>query len=167
MTVGEGADDGPRNVEADGPPFEDFYERSYELQVRRAFLLTGSGSDAHDLVHECLTAMYPRWAGIRNHEAYLTRSVTNACKRFRLRRRRALVGVDGAGAAHDVFGEADLADLVLALPFRQRAVVVLRFYARMTEQEIADALGIRPGSVGPTLHRAKKRLRDALEADDV
>jgi hypothetical protein len=41
----------------------------------------------------------------------------------------------------------ELADVVAALPFRQRAVLVLRYHARLSEREIADALGCRPGTV--------------------
>ncbi len=49
-----------------------------------------------------------------------------------------------------------------ALPFRQRAVLTLRYYADMTEAEIADVLGCRIGTVKSAHHRAIVRLREEL-----
>jgi len=48
------------------------------------------------------------------------------------------------------------------LPWKQRAVVVMKFYEDPTEREIAERMDIRPGSVGPTLNRAMKKLRAAV-----
>jgi len=50
------------------------------------------------------------------------------------------------------------------LPVRQRECVVLRFYQDCTETEIAQTLGISPGSVKTHLHRAMRTLSDRLEA---
>jgi RNA polymerase sigma-70 factor (ECF subfamily) len=50
------------------------------------------------------------------------------------------------------------------LPMRQRQCVVLRFYEDMTDVQIAEALGISPGSVKQHLHRAMQSLTDRLEA---
>jgi RNA polymerase sigma factor (sigma-70 family) len=41
--------------------------------------------------------------------------------------------------------------------------VVLRYYAGLSEREIADAMGIRPGTVKSTLHRALAQLREEIE----
>lgn len=59
-----------------------------------------------------------------------------------------------------------MAELLLELPFRQRAAVVLRFYGGQSEAEIADVLDCRPGTVGSLIHRALKALRTTLEGDD-
>jgi RNA polymerase sigma factor (sigma-70 family) len=56
----------------------------------------------------------------------------------------------------------DLADAVAALPFRQRAVVVLRYHAGLSETEIAEALGCRPGTVKSLASRALKRLENEI-----
>ncbi len=58
--------------------------------------------------------------------------------------------------------EHDLFDAVQALPFNQRAVIVLRFHYQFTEAEIAAALNCRSGSVGPWLRRGLRRLRKDL-----
>jgi RNA polymerase sigma factor (sigma-70 family) len=48
------------------------------------------------------------------------------------------------------------------LPHKQRAALVMKFYAGSTEREIADALGCRPGSVGPMVQRALEHMRRSL-----
>jgi RNA polymerase sigma-70 factor, ECF subfamily len=51
------------------------------------------------------------------------------------------------------------------LPIHHRAVVVLHHYLDMPQREVADALGIPPGTVASRLHHATRSLRSALEAD--
>jgi len=61
---------------------------------------------------------------------------------------------------------ADAIDLwaaVASLPSRERAAVVLRYCAGMTEPEIAGVLGIAVGTVSSTLNHARARLRAALD----
>ena len=58
--------------------------------------------------------------------------------------------------------DAALLDAVHRLPQRQREVVVLRYYSDLSEQQIADALGIAPGSVKAHAHRALTTLRTTL-----
>lgn len=52
-----------------------------------------------------------------------------------------------------------LGDLLRLLTARQRAVVVAHYYLGLTQQEIADALGIRRGTVGATLSQALQQMR--------
>ena len=56
-----------------------------------------------------------------------------------------------------------LDDLLLSLPFNQRAAVVLRFYGGLTSEEIARELGCAAGSVGPWINRALAKMRKALQ----
>jgi RNA polymerase sigma factor (sigma-70 family) len=49
------------------------------------------------------------------------------------------------------------------LPFRQRAVVVLRYYAELSEAEIAEALGCRPGTVKSLASRALDALSTEIQ----
>ncbi|MGH3383540.1 MAG: RNA polymerase sigma factor [Nocardioidaceae bacterium] len=53
---------------------------------------------------------------------------------------------------------------VQSLPPRQRAVIVLRFYEDLSEQEIAEALGCSRGNVKSTAHHALKALRAVLDS---
>ena len=65
--------------------------------------------------------------------------------------------VDSAQPEDDV-----LWDVLSKLPFNQQAAVVLRFYAGMTETEIAASLDCAPGSVGPWISRALATMRKEL-----
>jgi DNA-directed RNA polymerase specialized sigma24 family protein len=55
-----------------------------------------------------------------------------------------------------------LSDVLAQLPFNHRAAVVLRFYGGFTTNEIAEALGCAPGSVGPWIDRGLAAMRKVL-----
>jgi RNA polymerase sigma factor (sigma-70 family) len=69
--------------------------------------------------------------------------------------------------APDVFGLHDdrdrLVRIVRALPYRQRAVLVLRFWHDLTEEQAADALGVSTGTVKSQTSRALRRLRQLID----
>jgi RNA polymerase sigma factor (sigma-70 family) len=150
-----------------GAEFSAFYGREHAEQVRRAFLLVGSQGVAEELVHDAFVGVLTRWAEIAEPGAYLNRSVVHACRRHS--RRRAVVDVGGHRdvrlseiAVESPEEAVAVGQLLLSLPFRQRASIVLRFYAHMTEAEIADGLGCRPGTIGPAIHRGLKKLRKEI-----
>jgi RNA polymerase sigma factor (sigma-70 family) len=62
----------------------------------------------------------------------------------------------------DVVDHALLWPLVCALPDRQRAVVVLRYYEELTESETAEVLGCAVGTVKSQTHDALRALRRGL-----
>ena len=150
--------------------FDAFYQREYGGQLRRAYLLLGSSADAKDAVASAFTSVYDRWDRIDAPGPYVNRTVLNECRTIWRRRRRVHAGAhlsQEAGTRSDHSQESTdsvaMAQLLASLPYKQRAVVVLKHYAAMSEREIADALDIAPGSVGPTLHRAHHALRKHLE----
>lgn len=155
----------PRSTSSvpDEADFTAFYRREHEPQVRRAALMLGSGEAAHDVVHEAMASMYKRWSTIDAPGSYLNRAVLNGCRavvRTRVADRRMQLRirpVDDSTSLDDV-----LFDVLARLPFNQRAAVVMRYFAGMTELEIADALGTRPGSIGPWIHRALTTMRKEL-----
>ena len=57
--------------------------------------------------------------------------------------------------------------LVADLPARQREAVLLRHVGELTEQEIAEAMGVARGTVSSTLRSAYKRLNAEIHADEV
>ena len=67
-----------------------------------------------------------------------------------------------AAAAPDAFENEPLWQALRALPQRQRAVIVLRYYEGLSEAEIADALGCRPGTVKSLAKRALDHLAKEL-----
>ncbi|MGH9298541.1 MAG: RNA polymerase sigma factor [Acidimicrobiales bacterium] len=150
--------------------FEQLYLSSYQSLVRLAFVLTGSKEIAEDLVQDSFVRLHRHFDRVEKPASYVKQTVVNACKSHfrsaaRERDRRPLLYViDGSGAdSSSSASPGDLHDVLIGLPYRQRAAVVLRFYADMSENEIAEALGCRPGTVGSLIHRGLERLRAVVE----
>ena len=117
---------------------------------------------AADLVQDCFVRLHPKWAKVEDHRAYLRRSVVNACHSHHrgLRRFRRL---DLRPSEPAELGARELSDALAALPHRQRAALVLRFYGGLPDADIADALGCRPGTVASLVHRGLAALREVIE----
>jgi len=62
------------------------------------------------------------------------------------------------GSAAGAFAHA-----LAGLTERQRLVLFLRYYGDLGNRQIAETLGIKPGTVAATIHQAQERLRDRLE----
>jgi RNA polymerase sigma-70 factor (ECF subfamily) len=76
---------------------------------------------------------------------------------------RPAAGLDPLARVLDVEAARVLSEAVSALPEEQRAVFVLRAYEELSYQEIAETLGLSPGTVMSRLFRARERLARALE----
>ena len=159
----------------------DLYAAHWVGLVRLAHLLLRDRSRAEEIVQDAFVAAYPRLARLReegNALAYLRRSVVNGCRsgfRHHGVEERYLTSVAGsADAPGRASGEsaeaaavrrdedAALLDAVHRLPPRQREVLVLRYYADLSERQIAEALDISPGSVKAHASRALTTLRSTL-----
>lgn len=142
--------------------FAELYEREFLPMVRLATLLIGRPETARDVVQDAFVKLHVAWPRVREPGAYLRRSVVNGCRtlgRWEQRRRGRPIRQEPTSS----LGARELDDALLALPHRQRAALVLRYYEGRTETEIAQLLGCRPGSVGPLIHRGLARLREVIE----
>lgn len=145
--------------------FERFYASQRQSAARLAWLLTHDRSVAEDVAQDAFAGMFSRFEALDRPEAYLRRSIVNGvyqrtrrAGRERIRLRRV-----AAGAVSHVEGPTGgLADVVARLPLKERTAVVLRYWAGMTDDQIADAMDIRPGSVRSLLSRATVRLRQEI-----
>ena len=151
-----------------GDGFARFYNTELAGQVRRAALIIGDREDARDLVHDAFIEVYRRWDELDEPGPYLSRVVLNRCRdRARNAARQRRVGVvspvAGPDAIDDGVDDEALWVALQQLPFNHRAVLVLRFHHQLTTNEIAEALGCRPGSVGPWIDRGLRRLRRDLQ----
>jgi RNA polymerase sigma-70 factor (sigma-E family) len=157
-------DSTPVPVDRDRPAFADFYRATFAEMTRLAFLLTGSAETARDLVQDSFVRLHEKWDGVAEPRAYLRRTVVNAChshyRRLRLQRQR------GHSPTWQVdvvdLGANEMTDAIAALPYRQRAAIVLRYWHDCSEADIAAALGCRPGTVGSLIHRALAELRKVM-----
>ncbi len=151
------------------PSFEELYASSYQSLVRLAYVLTGSIEVSEDLVQDCFVRLHRRYGELESPHHYAKQAVVNACRSHFRRmgrerdRRPLLYVVDSDGGRGGSGATGELHDVLLTLPYRQRAAVVLRYYADLSEQEIADVLGCRPGTVGSLVHRGLASLRKVLE----
>jgi RNA polymerase sigma-70 factor (sigma-E family) len=161
------ADDDLVTTEVDPPDrgpavptgFDEFFRQEWAGAYRLAGFLTQDRTAAEEIAQDAFAQMYATWGRADTPAAYLRTAIVNRCSNWRrhLRVHRAkLPLLVTPASAEPVFD--DLADAVAALPFRQRAVVVLRYHAGLTEAEIADALGCRPGTVKSLASRALTRL---------
>lgn len=140
------------------PAFGRLYEARFAEMVRLAFLLTGSAETAQDLVQDSFVRLHRKWSTVRTPDAYLRTSVVNACRSHHRRRaRERSKRIEPEGVA--LLGADELSDMLLKLPYRQRAAVVLRYYHDLPDREIAEALNCRIGTVASSIHRALARLR--------
>ncbi len=157
----------------------ELYRAHYRDLVRLAALLVDDLGSAEEAVQDAFVAVARRRSrGMLDDPtaapAYLRSAVINNARsmlRKRKVRRRHLRSIGAAptapGADHDVLAGADARRVLAALDQlsrRQREVLVLRYWAELSETEIAQALGISPGSVKTHAHRATTTLAQILEA---
>ena len=141
----------------------ELYRREYAPMVRLAHLITGSNEVAEDVVQEAFVRMYRNWHRADRPGAYLRTIVVNGCNTWHRRRRMERERLPEA-VAEGVDPEArELLDALARLGLRQRAALVLRFYADMSEADVAQALGCRPGTVKSLVHRGLRQMEGMIE----
>lgn len=144
--------------------FEEFFREAWPGAVRLAGLLTQDRAVGEEIAQEAFAQMYRTWGRAERPHAYLRTTLVNSCHNWRrhLQVRQAKQPLLASPASSGL-GADELADAVAALPFRQRAVIVLRYYADLSEAEIAEALGCRNGTVKSLASRALARLEKEIE----
>lgn len=163
MRAGAASEDTPAPSE---PPstFEQFFEAAWPEAYRLACFLTQNPSAAEEIAQEAFTQMYATWGRADRPHAYLRTAIVNRSRnwhRHGLVERSKLSLV--AGPVSVDFDAEELADAVASLPFRQRAVIVLRYHVGLSEAEIAEAIGCRPGTVKSLASRALRDLEKVIE----
>jgi RNA polymerase sigma-70 factor (sigma-E family) len=161
-----------REHPAASPAFADFVRANSRTLVRTAYLLTGSGESAEDLVQETFTRLYPQWERVQAADvpiAYVRRSLTNTFLNQRRRRSSGEIVTDAVPdrpterSAFDDLDDRDEMWLLLGtLNQRQRAALVLRYYESLDDAQIAVALGCREGTVRSLISRGLATLREGL-----
>ncbi|SEE92154.1 RNA polymerase sigma factor, sigma-70 family [Jiangella alba] len=121
--------------------------------------------------------MYLRWSRISrldSPDAYVRAMLANqhlSMRRSQSRDRRGRRWPGAPSAVDDrepaVADRSALADALAGLGARQRAVVVLRYYCDLSDEQIADALGCSPRTVRSQASRALARLRDTATAEEL
>jgi len=140
--------------------FDELYRAEFEPMVRLAYLLTGDRETALEVTHDAFVVTCERWSRLDRPGGYLRTAVVNRCRDLGRRQRfRSSAPVPERSV---VDPDDDLADAIAALPPKRRAAVVLRYYLDLTEAEIAETLGVRPGTVKSLLSRGLAELKASL-----
>jgi RNA polymerase sigma-70 factor (sigma-E family) len=162
-------------VAASEAAFRDFVASSSPVLLRAAWLLTGEEALAQDLVQAAFERTWTRWervAGADEPLAYVRTVMTSIFLTWRRRRWWAEIPSSSPWQVAPAIDDADNALLrrcvltaLAHLSPRQRAVVVLRYFADLSEAQTAAALGCSAGTVKAHAARALSQLRSAPELD--
>jgi len=171
----------------DREAFRTIMQRCNQRLFRVARAVVRDDAEAEDVLQEAYARAFAAFAGFRGDAGvatWLTRIVLNEAH-SRLRRRRPTVGLEtveaqvgaevlafpGRGSIEDPEADAARAQIrrileravdELAEPFR--LVFILREVEELSVEETASHLGLNPETVKTRLHRARRRLREALDA---
>jgi RNA polymerase sigma-70 factor (sigma-E family) len=160
-------------VAAPQPEFVLLVRTRSDALVRTARLLTGNWQTAEDLVQTALLRTWQHWDRLADPaaaEAYTRQIMARLSSTWWRRRWHGEVPTQtlpdvpdprgGGGLAESVGVRTDVAAALAKLPPRQRATIVLRFYADLTEQQTAQALGCSIGTVKSNAARGLAKLRE-------
>jgi RNA polymerase sigma-70 factor (sigma-E family) len=152
--------------------FSSFVAAHGPALLRYAYLLTGSRTDAEELVQDTLERVYLAWHRIAQVGSPLAYTRTALARTHISRWRRhshrlateTRTAFDRSVSRERAFESAPeerdaMWRLLATLPPRQRVVLVLRFYEDLTEKDIGEALGISVGTVKSQLSRGLATLR--------
>ena len=160
--------------DADGA-VEQLYAAHWRSLVRLGFLLLRDLGTAEEVTQDAFVAVHRKWGSLRDPDralAYLRRAVVNG-SRSRLRhlkvvrahteRQPPAVTTRGADEALlEASRREAVLDALAQLPRRQREVLSLRYYADLSEAQIAETLGISRGAVKSHASRGAAALRHLL-----
>ena len=154
----------------------ELYIGHYQGLVRLAAFLVRDTQTAEEVVQDAFIAMRDGWQRLRDGEkalAYLRQAVVNKARSV-LRHRNVVdrnmqkAPPDMPSAEHGALVLLERSAVVSALrelPERQREAIVLRYYADLSEAEIADTMRISRGAVKSHTARGMAALRSALEQE--
>ena len=142
-----------------------FYRDAYPGAVRLAWLLTHDHDAAEDVVQDAFMRLRPRLATIEHRTAYLRTAIVNGCRDRARSTGRADAGLQRMAITAEVSSTdkpSELLDAVAGLPYKQKVVLVLRYWADLPEEAIAEIVGVRPATVRSMSARALARLSKEL-----
>ncbi|MYH97530.1 MAG: SigE family RNA polymerase sigma factor [Acidimicrobiia bacterium] len=143
--------------------FDDLYRDEYGPMVRLARGLVDTQEIAEEIVQDAFARVYERWNRLDNPGGYLRTAVVNGARsELRKREVRRRIGIRPFIPPQPEDRDY-LLDALDQLPPRQKTILVLKFYADMTEKEIAQAMGVRPGTVKSATSRGLAELRKVVE----
>jgi len=146
--------------------FEDFYRANYTQIARALVLALGDRELGREAADEAMARTFQRWQTVRayrNPQGWVYRVGLNWGRSFlrKVKRERVGVYVDQP-VDPDEGADPSIDEALDALPDKQRAVVVARYYRDWSMDEIASSLRLPQGTVKSRLHRALGALEGPL-----
>jgi RNA polymerase sigma factor (sigma-70 family) len=145
---------------------EEVYRRRYTSFLRLGYALLGTPDLAREAVQETFATALRERASFRGDgslDGWLWKTMLNVCRHELRRGRRFSDRRPPEQATNGRVSEwPELRALIAALPDQERQTLYLRYYADLSQKEIAEILGVRPGTVGAALNHARAKLRTAL-----
>ena len=142
--------------------FDEFYRAEYAPMVRLARGLVDTSECAEEIAQDAFAQVFERWDRLEAPGGYLRTAVVNGARselrRREVRRRVGLARPPQATAERDY-----LTDALGRLPPKRKTALVLRYYAGLSEREIAETMGVRPGTVKSLVSRGLAELREVIE----
>jgi RNA polymerase sigma-70 factor (sigma-E family) len=161
-------------VRARDQEFAEFFSVRFDGARRIAYAMCGSWPDAEEIAQTAFVKLYARWAKVRIEtvDAYLRTILTRVfldTKRRGRAREQIVAELPDTIAPSDA-GPAErlaLRAALLTVPPRQRAVLVLRFVADLSVEQVAETLGCSTGTVKSQTSRGLASLRAAYSAGEI
>jgi len=166
-----------KTAERSSQEFEAFVTETADPLFRSGYLMTANVAETEDLLQETFLRVARHWNRVRSMEyplAYARRVLINAAldgAASRDRRGQELNNPDEAAQAVDqvslrqlsgIDDQAEFKWALAALPPRQRAVLILRYWDDLSEREVAEILRCPIGTVKSTTSRGVTELRNLL-----
>jgi RNA polymerase sigma-70 factor (ECF subfamily) len=154
--------------------FEDLYAKSYPRLVAQLTVITGNLHEAQDCVQEAMCRTWDRWEKVRSYsdpEGW-TRRVALNLSVSRWRKLRRLLPLSDApesevSAQDDTLMQAvALSNTLADVPQRQREALVLHYVVDLSIEQVANEMGVRPGTVKSMLSRGRTHMKSLLEDKD-
>lgn len=153
--------------------FAALWRAEYRGITQTAYLILGDREEARDLAQEAFALAYQKWDYVSQLErpgAWLQRTTGYLGMAWRRRRRyrvrlRSRLGHTPMRSVENPESDPELVEALRALTPAQRVVVVLRYYADQSIDEVAGALGKRPGTIRALSSQGVARLRALLTAE--
>lgn len=158
---------------------EGVYLEYYRLMYAQALQITRNGEEAQDVVSDTMMALMKKISLLRalpcnKLRAYVVTTVKHtAINLFHQKKRQRmesdvtieeLAGSDSVdGALLEQAGVERIKNAIALLPEREKAIMLMRYFRELTDEEIARETGLRPVSVRVHLSRARKHLAQLLE----
>ncbi|MGD9998142.1 MAG: sigma-70 family RNA polymerase sigma factor [Ilumatobacteraceae bacterium] len=160
MAVSLGADGAQLDVDAAALSFDELFASESGPMLRLAVGLVDLPERAEEIVQDAFERTLLAWNRLRQPGAFLRTAVVNGC-RSELRRRRVIRRHPVVAPGSTELGEPDgaLMAAVARLTPQRRIAITLRYYADLTEADIAETMGVRVGTVKSLISRGLADLR--------